>query len=174
LLVPTTSCAYGLLDGTSCQKAWSKLSQKLAYTHSECSSDLPTPERIFVSRRNWKGNAKRPLKNFAEVEERFIAAGFAVVSPEKLCFSDQRKLFAGAKIIAGEDGSGMYNSIYSEPGTRIGLIAMGRINTLQAATANALDHSVTYIGAEPISEEEDGGYVADMAMIDSAIQLLLD
>ncbi len=67
--------------------------------------------RIFVTRRE----GKRRCSNFAEVEAMFAAHGFEVVTPETLTIPEQVATFAGARVVAGFGGAGMFNMAYSKP-----------------------------------------------------------
>ena len=78
-------------------------------------------EKIYVSRAlstTWRPNY-RPMTNEIEVEARVRRAGFTVVYPETLSFTDQIRAFASARCILGPSGSGMLNAIFSMPGTRV-------------------------------------------------------
>jgi capsular polysaccharide biosynthesis protein len=45
------------------------------------------------------------------------ARGFTSVRPESLPFLEQARLLAGAEIVAGEAGSGLHGTVFSQPGT---------------------------------------------------------
>ncbi len=81
-------------------------------------SDL-APESIFVSRRSWKAKAaeKRQLLNIKEVETFYDNLGYRLTSPEIMPFSEQVKLFRKTTRLAGVEGSGLHNSIFSAPNT---------------------------------------------------------
>ena len=171
LIVPTISTVRGLLEGKSCVRAWTALSDRLAASHENI-GDQPKSDRVYISRRNWyKLGDDRILQNAAEVEDRFEAAGFSIVSPEKMSFNQQQAMFSNARAIAGEDGSGMHNSIFSAPGTRVGLLAMGRINTLHTSIANALRQHITYVDTE--KTENKGIYTANIKAVDRMIEQLV-
>lgn len=68
------------------------------------------PERIFVSRRG--GN--RTCRNVEQVDALFEAAGYTVVFPGPLPLEEQVALFAGARVVAGFGGAGMFNLAYAE------------------------------------------------------------
>ncbi|MDE0775805.1 MAG: glycosyltransferase 61 family protein [Nocardioides sp.] len=68
------------------------------------------PERIFVTRRG--GN--RTCRNVEQVEALFEAAGYTVVFPGPLPLEEQVALFAGARVVAGFGGAGMFNLAYAE------------------------------------------------------------
>ena len=75
------------------------------------------PRRIFVAR---PPRSLRPCRNRPEVEALFTAHGFAIVHPEKHSLAEQAQLFAGADVVAGFGGSGLFNTIFSSrPGRRI-------------------------------------------------------
>jgi capsular polysaccharide biosynthesis protein len=78
------------------------------------------PRRIFVTRP--PGSARRCL-NGAEVEARFVDAGFTVVSPERLSMAEQMTLFAGADAVAGYAGSGLFSAIATAPGATMVVVA---------------------------------------------------
>ncbi len=79
------------------------------------SGTVSSHERVFITR----SAAKRSCRNRAAVEALFAARGFHVVHPETMALADQVELFAGATVVAGFGGSGMFGTIYSPPGTRI-------------------------------------------------------
>ncbi len=89
------------------------------YSRSGASHELRS--KIYISRS--LSNISRPwyrlLLNEADVESAFSDAGFYIVYPETLTFVEQMKLFAGAKNIVGLSGSGMLNTIFSIPGSKI-------------------------------------------------------
>ena len=66
--------------------------------------------RIFVTRRT----GKRRCTNAGRVERFFAARGFTIVAPELLTLAEQAALFAGARVVAGFGGAGMFNLAYAE------------------------------------------------------------
>jgi capsular polysaccharide biosynthesis protein len=66
--------------------------------------------KIFVTRRE----GKRLCRNFADVEALFAAHGFEIVTPEKLSIPEQVAMFAGARVVAGFGGAGMFNLVYAQ------------------------------------------------------------
>lgn len=83
------------------------------------SEPAETPARVFVSRRP---TPQRSCTNTAEVEEFFRSQGFAILYPEDLDYWSQVEIFAGAKIIAGFGGSGLFNIMHA-PGAKVIIIA---------------------------------------------------
>lgn len=175
LLVPTSVRKHGVLADRLVLSAWRSFGETLSREPS--ASGPRGPRNIFVSRRNWsrKRGSVGQIANIENVERRFNRAGFVSVFPEELSFAEQRQLFADASAIAGEDGSGLHNIIFSRPGIRLGVILSNRLNTLHAVIANTLGQSVTYIGRVqalgPKNEERD--YNLPVGKMDAAIDELL-
>ena len=83
-------------------------------------SDASRPSRVFISRqtKSKPGTARR-LANEAELIEALKVMGFVVIEPEQLPFHDQVALFASANIIIGLGGAGLFNAVFSKPGTKL-------------------------------------------------------
>lgn len=87
-------------------------------TFSETARNFPPqkwPEKFFL-RRN---SGVRCVINSAEIEEKLVDLGYAVIEPEKLSFLQQVQLFSGAKAVVGSTGAALANIIFCPPGTRI-------------------------------------------------------
>lgn len=80
-----------------------------------------TPKRIYISRSAHaeRGGNTRVCLNERELEGRLAAEGFAIIDLESYSNADQIALFAGADMIVGPSGSGMFNCVFSRPGTRL-------------------------------------------------------
>lgn len=84
------------------QKAWPKrspLKTKIVIERLETSIERCTNQDAFI--------------------EHFRKAGFQVVSPESLSFSEQVELFYDADVIVGISGAAFANLVFCRPGTRI-------------------------------------------------------
>jgi capsular polysaccharide biosynthesis protein len=103
------------------------------------------PGRLMLSR----GNApkQRVMENRAAIEAAAIDAGYTVVRPEEKTIPDQIALFAGARIIVGEYGSALHNSVFAPPGTLVcGLRGTSRHPSLvQTGIATALGQDAAYV-----------------------------
>lgn len=174
LKVPSAVRKHGVIIDRLALPAWADFADSLSRQAAEASGD--SPKLIFVTRKNWdrKRGGVGPIANIEAVERRFNRAGFVSVSPETLSFAEQRLMFSQASGIAGEDGSGLHNIIFSRPGTRLGVIMSNRLNTLHAVIANALGQSVTYIGREQAigPKRAQRSYNLPVAMMDQAIEEL--
>jgi capsular polysaccharide biosynthesis protein len=74
--------------------------------------EAKTPPYVFVSRPPNLTN--RPCTNVPQVEQYFSERGFTIVYPELHTLSAQATLFAGAKVVAGFAGSGLFNVMFSK------------------------------------------------------------
>ncbi len=109
-----------------------------------------TPTRhLLISRRQW-GNGSRSMTNADIVEQRMQAAGFEIVCPEELAIDDQIQLFAQARIIVGEYGSGLHNSIFCAGGSFVVNFrgTEGHPGFLQSGLCEALGQDVGYVFCE--------------------------
>lgn len=80
----------------------------------------PTPSRVYFSRTRYNAEAAgrgRPVRSTPtrdrELDRDFERAGFAVVFPEELSVDQQVALASGARVIAGNSGSGLHLSAFA-------------------------------------------------------------
>ena len=164
LIVPSVARIQNSGDDVALKAAWARLSDGLAHM-----APAPDPfanrsrgRKIAVSRRGWTNSVNlRRLINTNRMERMLVDQGFEIHQPHTMSLADQRNLFHDADVIVGEDGSALHNTIYSRPGTRIGLVAMGRINYLHLLTAAALGHWVTFIPTE-ISRDHEANWFLEI------------
>lgn len=72
-------------------------------------------ERIYV-RRN---AGLRKLVNDAQISTVLAEAGFKVIDPQELSFSEQVQLFSKAEVVVGPTGAAMANLMFCPPGSRV-------------------------------------------------------
>jgi capsular polysaccharide biosynthesis protein len=77
--------------------------------------------RIYVSRfgLNAAGWSTRIMVNEAELIARLSAIGFDIVEPERLSVREQIETFSSASTVVGPSGSGLFNTVFCHPGTKI-------------------------------------------------------
>lgn len=115
--------------------------------------ELPATRRLFVSRRRW-GNESRTLVNAQQIEEQLASDGFEIVYPEELTIPEQVRVFAEARLIVGEYGSGLHNSIFAGPSATVIALrgTQGHPGFLQSGLCAALGQEVGYLfcaGTDP-------------------------
>lgn len=91
-------------------------------TTEHCTAECGSDRDIFSSRLlttrvrpDW-----RPLLNEKEVVMSATALGYQVVYPETLPLAGQIVLYSQASSVVGPSGSGLLNTIFCEPGTKVG------------------------------------------------------
>ena len=119
----------------------------------------PLAANVFRSRARAEENRNRKLYvtrsvtrfgstvlNNCEIESLFVRRGFEVVSPERLTVAQQVALFAQARQLVGEYGSGMHNSIFSGPGTRVLSLQSESVNQfVQAGIGGVLGQPTGFV-----------------------------
>jgi len=78
-------------------------------------ADSASGSHIYV-RRNAR---QRRLINDQEISHLLADAGFTIVSPEELSFSEQVRLFSQAEFVIGATGAALANLIFCQPGARV-------------------------------------------------------
>ena len=123
--------------------------------------------RIWVSRLGFaSGSYQRRLSNEEEIILRLREEGFEIVHPQNLNWKEQIELFASAKVIAGEAGSGLHNAVFAPKHARI--VALRPVNHVQSGISLLRNQTVTYI--EPDFESDQAhGAVAYSVNVNSII-----
>jgi hypothetical protein len=128
--------------------AWNNL--RAHFNHHAVRNTAPTPEKIYISRKNWGG--QRPLPDAEAVEKLMSELGFTLFYPEQHEIAEQARIFANARYVVGEDGSALHSLIFTRPGARLGvLMHADRMNLWHAGICDAMGHRIGYcqIGHEP-------------------------
>jgi capsular polysaccharide biosynthesis protein len=120
---------------------------------ADCGGGLDIP-RIFVTRALFRSpsSAQRRCINEFEVAEVAVREfNFTPIAPETMPWREQIKLFASARVIFGEFGSGMHNTLFSAPGARVAVLDF---NNLTQSGISALRSQ--QIGYLKVPHEADG------------------
>jgi capsular polysaccharide biosynthesis protein len=127
---------------------------------------------IYVSRRNWQEIRPdtRALTNRDDVEAVFALAGYRIFSPEQYSVAEQIAVFRQARVVAGESGSGLHNSIFMQPDGRVICIQSGRqTHLIQASLCDLFGQSCAYVIGRPENADWSANFRASLADVDSAI-----
>jgi capsular polysaccharide biosynthesis protein len=127
---------------------------------------------IYVSRRNWKTIQpnSRALSNRNDVEEVFRRAGYTIFSPEQYSVAEQIAVFRQARVVAGESGSGLHNSIFMKPDGRVICIQSGRqTHLIQASLCDLFGQTSAYVVGQQENEDWNANFTAKLADVESAI-----
>lgn len=111
--------------------------------------------RIYVSRQKFR-NKSISSKRFIDNEDELIfiakSSGFDVIYPEEHSWAEQVRIFSDAKLIIGEAGSGMHNTLFSSSDAHVLSICDSQ---LQGTLAALLGQKLTLIGPEKAYWEEN-------------------
>ncbi len=127
---------------------------------------------IYVSRRNWKGIQpnSRALNNRDEIEEVFRRSGYAIILPERYSVAEQIAIFRQARVVSGESGSGLHNSIFMKPEGRVICIQSGRQNHLiQASLCSLFGQSSAYVLGQQENEDWNSNFSVRRSDVEDAI-----
>ena len=129
---------------------------------------IPNASQIFVSRKSW--GSSRAIENASRLEEIAAKRGFTIVHPEEYSLPGQARIFNRARAILGEDGSGLHNIIFSEPGCRLGVVSIPeRVNLWHLGICEQLEHSIAYIVTE---SNTHGARLADETAFNQLIDVI--
>jgi len=88
------------------------LNHAAQFANGEDGGELPTGERIFISR---SGVGIKRLVNEDELIEIAEKLGFTIVAPEKYSFLEQIKIFQNANVVVGAFGAALTNILFAKP-----------------------------------------------------------
>lgn len=143
--------------------AWNRL--RTYFNHLNCDRAPTGVEKLFISRRKWAG--QRALADYDALESAMSDLGFTIFHPEEYNLQDQAHYFSQARVILGEDGSGLHTIMLTDPGAVLGvLMRADRNNLWHAGICHNMGHHVAY---HEISS--DGGI--DIQPIDSFARNLI-
>jgi len=111
-IVPCLRDPHAYLDPESCE------------VYAELRARYGTPQcgrKLYISRfgLNRAGWSTRIMANEAELIARLQSMGFGIIEPQHLPVSEQIKLFSSASLIVGPSGSGLFNTMFCHPGTKV-------------------------------------------------------
>jgi len=126
---------------------------------------MSLPRRIYVSRSKY-GNMSRQFANADAVEALFASHNFTVMHPETMPIPDQIALFENATEIAGEYGSGLHNTIFSHPHTKVMVLRgnQGHPGFLQSGIGEIMDQPTGYVFGS--TQEHANAQITDFALDD--------
>lgn len=119
-------------------------------------------KRIYV-RRN---AGVRKLVNDQQINDILAAAGFTVVAPEELSFSEQVRLFSQAELVIGATGAAIANLIFCPPGCKVHVLVAQHEDMpywYWQRLADCIGIELTYVLGE-ICAEHAKGFHADFAV----------
>ena len=140
-----------------------------ARVRRDAATDRP---RLYLSRAG--APQQRQMLNRDAVENVAREAGFEIVRPELLTIADQIRLFSGARMLAGEYGSALHNSVFAGPGAAVcGLRGTSRHPSfLQSGIATSLHQDAGYVFAATDGQDVDQRFKVDPALFRHALEIM--
>ena len=120
----------------------------------------------FVSRKGLTD--VRTIPNADRLEDLAVARGFVSIRPEQFSLPAQARIFNRARCVLGEDGSGLHNIIFAEPGCVLGLVHAREPNLWHIAICQQLGHFLgsLAVGDDGMRPEREAEY---NALIDTTL-----
>lgn len=101
-----------ILDGSWLSPFVGTMYEEIAANNYQMLGETKFADRIYLSRRNLK-NQFRKLINRDEVSDLIKSYGFIEVFPEDYSLIEQLEMYSKAKIMIGEFGSALHNSLFA-------------------------------------------------------------
>lgn len=127
--------------------------------------------KIYVSRTKLGSTGKRKLENSAMLEQMALDAGYSICYPETLSIPAQLSLFANAKTLVGEYGSGLHASMFaSDKLSTCALRNVGiELGFLQSGLGEVMQQKTGYIFG---GTTDDSSFSIDERDFSLALELL--
>ncbi|PHY18826.1 DUF563 domain-containing protein [Caulobacter sp. BP25] len=101
-------------------------------------------DKVFVSRSGVRTpQSFRQMENETEIEAIAKSLGLVVLRPETLSWAKQARIFSQARLVAGEFGSGLHNTLLSPAGCQV--VSLNWLVDVQSRIANFRRHDLGYI-----------------------------
>ncbi len=143
--------------------------------HRVAAGDAPLidgAERIYVARR--ANTSGRVLTNKHQLETMLDQLGFTRLYPEDFGIEDQMRIFASAKCIIGEAGSGLHNTIFARPDAEVFVIQSScQPHLIQSGLCRLKDQKVTYIWAAGETADWFAPFTVDLRAVWTAVRSFL-
>ncbi len=110
--------------------------------------------RLLIDRRAGRGGCENEAQLAAVAAHEY---GFAVVAPETLPWKEQIRMFANAKVVLGEFGSGMHNTLFGQRGQRVGVIHLE--NMVQSSISSLRQQNMAYLR---VDRETNGTFLLNL------------
>ncbi len=128
--------------------------------------------KLFLSRSG--APQARQMANRTAIEAAALAAGYRCVRPEELSVAGQVALFSQARVLVGEYGSALHNSVFAAPGARVcGLRGTSRHPSfVQSGIATALEQRAAYVFGDTGGQDVTQRFVVEPRLFAKALELL--
>lgn len=140
--------------------------------HDTTTRNFVGPKRIFISRSKLD-RAHRRMTNSVEAARLFESAGFEVIFPEDLSIHEQIRLFQNASVVAGEAGSALHNSVFSNKKlTLIALQSARQSHFIQSGLCAQFGQKSVTIFGEATTSDWSSDFAVDLRSCENALSAL--
>jgi capsular polysaccharide biosynthesis protein len=132
----------------------------------------PDAPALFLSRSG--APQARQMANRAEIEAAAGAAGYLCIRPEEFSVAEQVAMFSQARVLVGEYGSALHNSVFAAPGALVcGLRGTSRHpSVVQSGIATALRQHAAYVFGDTAGQDVTQRFVVEPRLFAKALELL--
>lgn len=130
--------------------------------------------RIFVSRGRLKTTSRR-LLNREAIERIAASAGFTIIHPEQMSPAEQFALFANARQIAGDYGSALHTSIFSDRDTAVCALrgTASLPGMVQSAIGEAFGQPTGYVFGDMADNDATESFTVSEHAFEQGLQSIL-
>ena len=129
-------------------------------------------EKLYLSRRKLKKQFRK-CENRAEVSEVILAAGFKEIFPEEYSLEEQIQIFTNAKVLIGEFGSALHNSLFGTKDLKVISLQSNHIPLLvQWGVCNVKQQQCSIIFGEAVATRKsiNSDFVIDLDLLGKALE----
>lgn len=135
-------------------RAFGDMCHKIAETMTGGVDNCASDEVIYVSKHKLQGGVSTVM-NENDLCRILENNGIAIFHPQEHSIENQIRKFRGAKIIMGQIGSGLHNSVFANNKKIIGYSAGRNVLSNQKMIDMICNHDARYISMEHCSEEHE-------------------
>jgi hypothetical protein len=120
----------------------------------------------YLAKTRLAGGVRR-FANEAAVTEILAREGIEILHPEAMSFSEQVRLFARRRVVAGSLGSAMHTALFAPSGRRVVALSPGPVINPTFLLVDALcGNAVSYLHQPGTAETEPGAFGSQQALTD--------
>ncbi len=134
-----------------------------------------TNRKLFISRGNY--NSIQTISNLQKVHDLMRKYGIEIIEPHQYSIEEQIKLFSESSLIIGEYGSGMHNTLFSHPTTKVIVLQSdAELPFIQAGMGSVLGHPTGFVFGKHIEKYDKNirtkgrSFETSINLIEQAIQ----
>lgn len=171
-IILPTKCR--VIDGSWLAPYVGTMYDEIVDKYSQQTNSGNPESKLYLSRRKLKGQFRK-LVNRAEVSEVILSAGFKEIFPEEYSLEEQIQLFSQAKVLIGEFGSALHNSLFGTKDLKVISLQSNHIPLLvQWGICNIKQQDCGIIFGEAIATRKsiNSDFVIDLDILKNALSTM--